>query len=51
MRGYQTLVSVKERGTLPSRNKSFVKLYRDLKQFLPYLSFPVSSLYVPAAGV
>lgn len=51
MRGYQTPVSVKERGTLPSRDKSFIKLYKDLKQYLPYLSFPVSFLYAPAAGV
>lgn len=51
MRGYQTLVSVKERRTLPSRDKSSIKLYKDLKQFLSYLSFPVFSLYAPAASV
>lgn len=51
MRGYQALVLVKERGTLPSRDKSFIKLYKDLKQFLPYLSFPVFFLYAPAASV
>lgn len=39
MRGYQTLVSVKERGTLPSRDKSFIKLCRDLKQFYPIYLF------------
>lgn len=40
MRGYQTLILVKERGTLPSRDKSFKKLYKDFKQILPHLSIP-----------
>lgn len=47
MRGYQTLISVKERGTLPSRDKFSLKLYKDLKQSLPHLSF----LDAPAACV
>lgn len=42
MRGYQALIPVKERGILPSRDKSFTKLYKDLKLTLPHLSFPVS---------
>lgn len=38
MRGYQTLIPVKEGGTLPLRDKSFIKLYKDLKQAPPHLS-------------
>lgn len=49
MRGYQTLISVRERGTLPSRDKSSIKLHEDLKQSVAFaISRPRG---VPAARV